>query len=98
MEPFSMVIAVVAISCGAGVLITFIDKVIAPRKSGAAKEVKALAEQVQALRDEVKQLRQEHHDVMLSLDTSLEHSHRRLSNLEQRAGLPGGEQLEARVR
>jgi len=73
MGVFEMVVAVVAIGCTSGLVKAWIDSRVAIAKARGAKGNDALATEIRALREEVRQMREQHHDAILSFDTTLRH-------------------------
>ena len=73
MGVFEMVVAVVAIGCTSGLVKAWIDSRVAIAKARGAQDNDALAGEIRALREEVRQMREQHHDAILSFDTTLRH-------------------------
>ena len=71
MGVFEMVVAIVAISCTSGLIKTWIDSRVAIAKTREVRGNDALQAQVDTLREEVRQLKEQHHDAILSFDTTL---------------------------
>jgi len=71
MGVFEMVVAVVALGCTSGLVKAWIDSRVAIAKARGAQGNDAVAAELRALREEVRQLREQHHDAILSFDTTL---------------------------
>lgn len=97
MEPFSMVVAIVAIGCGTGLAVKFMETVQGIFTSRPRKGDAELLHEVHALREEIRQLRCVNNDVVLTLDTTVQRIDRRIAHLESRASLGVGAPAEAPV-
>jgi hypothetical protein len=86
-----MVVAIVAIGCGTGIVVAFLNTVKAAFTRRALKGQDELLSEIRGLREEMKQLRQVNNDVILNLDTTIQRVDRRLTYLETR-GLHAGRQ------
>ena len=84
MSGTEMIVAIVAIACGTGISVTFLQTVRAAFERKPQRHSDAVVEEMRALRDEVRQLRSENSARVLNLDTTLESLDQRLSRLELR--------------
>jgi hypothetical protein len=73
MGVFEMVVAIVAISCTSGLVKAWIDSRVAIAKTREVRGNDAMQAQIDTLREEVRQLKEQHHDAILSFDTTLRH-------------------------
>ncbi|HTE19163.1 MAG TPA: hypothetical protein VK689_12375 [Armatimonadota bacterium] len=94
MEPFSMVVAIVAIGCGTGLAVKFMETAQAIFTSRPRKGDTELLHEVHALREEIRQLRSVNNDVVLTLDTTVQRIDRRIGHLESRVSLGAGTSVE----
>ena len=97
MDPFSMVVAIVTISCGTGVVVKVVEAVQAIATNRPRKRDGELLQEVRALREEIRQLRSVNNDVVLTLDTTVQRIDRRIAHLESRASLGAGASVEEPV-
>jgi hypothetical protein len=65
-------VAMFAIACCTGVTVVVLNTIKAAIVNRGGRGQNALVSEIRELRDEVRQLRQEHNDVMLALDDTVE--------------------------
>ena len=84
-------VAMFAILCGTGTMITFIVSIKELILRWGARNQPDLVNEVRQLRAEIQALRQQNTDVVLALDTGLSQLERRLEATEQRSyAIPAG--------
>jgi hypothetical protein len=88
MNGSEMIVAIVAIGCGTGVVVSFISMLRAGISGRTNREQQALSEEVRALRGEMQTLRAQHNDLLLNVDTTLQRVERRLMAGEARPLTP----------
>src|SRR4051794_2020441 len=77
-----MVVSIVALGCGTGIACSFLATIRTALTRRLERGKDDLLAEIRALRDEVRQLRQQNNEVILSLDTGLDHVSRRVTHLE----------------
>jgi hypothetical protein len=85
-DPFSMVVAIVAIGCGAGVIGKALE-VVAMKKRDTSAQLKG---ELEAMRQEMAALKTWASDLVLSFDSTLHQQDARLQSLERRPLAEGG--------
>lgn len=86
-----MIVAIVAIACGTGIVVTFFNTIKAAIFRRGTSEQASLVDEIRTLREEVQHVRQQNNDVILSLDSQMRVLDRRMDHLEDRT-LPSGSQ------
>ena len=79
-----MIVAIVAIGCGTGMCVSFINMIRAGIGGRSNREQQALSEEVRALRADMQTLRAQHNDLLLNVDSTLQRVERRLMAGESR--------------
>lgn len=80
-----MIVAIVAIACGTGIVVTFLHTIKAAFLRRGQNEPASLVNEIRALREEVQHVRQQNNDVILSLDSQVRTLDRRMDRLEDRS-------------
>ena len=91
MDPFTMIVAIVALGCGTRVICTFLGTTRSRAGKRSRKEEQALLREMQALREEIRQLRHQNNDTILNLDTTIQRVEHRLTHMEARERLEAGD-------
>ena len=84
MDGTEMIVSIVAIGCGTGVVMGFINMLRVGISGRSNREQQALSEEVRALRADMQVLRAQHNDLLLNVDTTLQRVERRLAAGETR--------------
>lgn len=85
MQEEEMIVSIVAIACGTGIVLTFLNTIKAAILRRAGLDQTSLVNEVRALREEVQHVRQQNNDVILSLDNQMKTLDRRMDHLEDRS-------------
>lgn len=92
-----MIVTIVAIGCGTGIAMTFLNMIKTAILRRAGVDQTSLVNEIRALREEVQHVRQQNNDVILSLDNQVRVIDHRLDHLEDRTLSPGGREAQGQT-